>query len=76
MDLDVNIRYKEYDPWTVFNRGWDMLNNNEPYWRVYATNDPKEMLVKAGFSEDSIWEGKFYQADRSLKWFIVTARKT
>ena len=73
--LDVNLRFDEYDPWMQFYRGWDQINNNEPYWRVYAENKPAEMLRKAGFPDESVWQGKFQQLDKSLHWFISTARK-
>ncbi|MBT5239362.1 MAG: class I SAM-dependent methyltransferase [Rhodospirillaceae bacterium] len=75
MHMDVNIRYDEYSPWMQFHRGWDQVNNNEPFWRVYATNNPSEMLRDAGFPEESVWQGKFQQLDNSLRWFIATARK-
>ncbi len=75
MHLDINIRFNEYDPWMKFHRGWDQTNNNEPYWRVYATNNPAEMLCATGFPEDTVWQGKFQQLDKSLRWFIATARK-
>ncbi len=75
MHMDVNIRYDEYSPWMQFHRGWDQINNNEPFWRVYATNNPSEMLREAGFPEDSIWQGKFQQLDKSLHWFIATAQR-
>lgn len=75
MHMDVNLRFDEYSPWMQFHRGWDQIQNNEPYWRTYATNNPSEMLKDAGFPEDSIWQGKFQQLDKSLKWFISTARK-
>jgi len=75
MHLDVNIRYDEYSPWMQFHRGWDQINNNEPYWRIYATNKPSEMLIDAGFAPDDVWEGKFQQLDKSLHWFIAVARK-
>jgi SAM-dependent methyltransferase len=73
--LDVNIRYAEYDAWYKFYRGWDERNNNEPYWTVYATNDPGRMLREAGFPSDAVWVGKFRQLDDSLAWFIAAARK-
>ena len=75
MHMDVNLRFDEYDPWMKFHRGWDQINNNEPYWRVYATNKPAELLRKAGFPEETCWQGKFQQLDKSIHWFISTARK-
>jgi ubiquinone/menaquinone biosynthesis C-methylase UbiE len=75
MHMDVNIRFDEYSPWMQFHRGWDQINNNEPYWRVYATNNPSDMMREAGFPEESVWQGKFRQLDKSIQWFISTARK-
>jgi SAM-dependent methyltransferase len=73
--LDVNIRYAEYDAWYKFYRGWDQIHNNEPYWSVYATNDPGKMLRDGGFPDDAVWVGKFRQLDNSLTWFMAAARK-
>ena len=73
--LDVNIRYAELDAWMQFHRGWDQVNNNEPFWSSYATNKPTEMLVSAGFPDDSVWEEKVQQLDGSLHWFIAAAQK-
>lgn len=58
-----------------FHRGWDQVNNNEPFWSSYATNKPTEMLVSAGFPDDSVWEEKVQQLDGSLHWFIAAAQK-
>ena len=76
MHMDVNIRFDEYDSWLQFHRGWDQINNNEPYWQIYATNNPAELMREAGFPADAIWQGKFQQLDKSLHWFISTARKS
>jgi hypothetical protein len=73
--LDVNIRFDEYDAWYKFYRGWDQINNNEPYWSVYATNDCGQMLRDAGFPPENVWVGKFRQLDNSLHWHIAAARK-
>jgi len=73
--MDVPLRFKEYDAWTQFNRVWDQVHNNEPYWTIYAYNNPTAMLVDAGFPADMVWEGRFLQLDKSVNWFLATARK-
>lgn len=72
---DVPLRFDELDAFGQFDNSWDRDNNNEPYWVTYATNDPRQMFLDAGFSEDTIWVGKFAQLDGSMRWFISTARK-
>jgi SAM-dependent methyltransferase len=72
---DVPLRYAEHDAYGQFEFGWDLKNNNEPYWEAYATNDPLQMLLDAGFPRESIWVGKFQQRDKTVSWFISCARK-
>ena len=71
---DVPLRFDELDTFGQFDNSWDRENNGEPFWTVYATNDPRQMFLDAGFSEDSIWVGKFAQLDQTMRWFISTAR--
>jgi ubiquinone/menaquinone biosynthesis C-methylase UbiE len=72
---DVPLRYAELDEFMRFERGWDLKNNNEPFWEAYATNDPQEMLLAAGFPAESIHVGFFEQIDGSMRWFLASARK-
>lgn len=72
---DVWLRFEEFDTFEQFDNSWDMENNNEPYWTVYATNNPCQMFLDAGFNNDSIWVGKFSQLDNTADWFISAARK-
>ncbi|MCC5861270.1 MAG: methyltransferase domain-containing protein [Gammaproteobacteria bacterium] len=72
---DVPLRYAELDEFTRFERGWDLRNNNEPFWEAYATNDPQRMLAEAGFPEAEISVGYFEQLDGSMRWFLAAARK-
>lgn len=72
---DVPLRYEELDEFMRFERGWDLKNNNEPFWEAYATNDPAQMLRDAGFPEAEIHVGYLDQSDGSMKWFIAAARK-
>ena len=72
---DVPLRFDELNTFEQFDNSWDLENNGEPYWTVYATNDPHKMFLEAGFPEDSIWVGKFAQLDNTVRWFVSTARK-
>ena len=72
---DVPLRYAEKDAFGRFESGWDLKNNNEPYWEAYATNDPLQMFLDAGFPRDAIWTGKFEQLDKTVAWFVSCARK-
>lgn len=72
---DVPLRFDELDAFGQFDNSWDRENNGEPYWTVYATNDPHQMFLDAGFSEASIWVGKYAQLDQTMRWFISAARK-
>jgi SAM-dependent methyltransferase len=72
---DVPLRYAELDEFSRFERGWDLKNNNEPFWEAYATNEPREMLAAAGFPPDAIEVDYVNQADGSMRWFVASARK-
>jgi len=72
---DVPLRYSERDAFGQFEGSWDLRNNNEPYWEVYATNDPQRMFEEAGFEVSSIWVGKYAQLDKSISWFVCCAQK-
>ena len=73
---DVPLRFNELDSYQQFERGWDQKHNNEPYWITYATNNPQEMFINAGFEKKNIWLGKFEQLDKTIKWFISCAIKS
>lgn len=72
---DVPLRFDELDTFGQFDNSWDRENNGEPYWTVYATNDPRQMYLDAGFPNDSIWVGKYAQLDNTVRWFVSAARK-
>jgi ubiquinone/menaquinone biosynthesis C-methylase UbiE len=72
---DVPLRYSECDTFTQFEYGWDLKNNNEPFWQAYATNDCESMLIEAGFPQDAITVGYIAQADRGFRWYAAVARK-
>ena len=72
---DVPLRYKDLDDFLRFDRGWDLKNNNEPFWEAYATNDPEALLTAAGFGSNPIFVGMVPQVDGSVSWFVAAARK-
>ena len=72
---DVPLRSDQLDDYTQFDYGWDHDYNAEPFWVVYATNDPRAMLVDAGFADDDVYVGFVAQSDKSMRWYVATARK-
>ncbi len=72
---DVPLRFDELDTFGQFDNSWDREHNGEPFWTVYATNNPHQMFLDAGFAESNIWVGKFAQLDNTVRWFISIARK-
>lgn len=72
---DVPLRFSELDTYTEWEYSWDQQNNNEPYWGTYASNDPKQMFINAGFPEENVWFGKFEQLDKTVSWFVSAAQK-
>jgi hypothetical protein len=39
-----------------FIRDWDAFNNNEPFWSAMHAIDLNEVMVKAGFQKDKLFE--------------------
>lgn len=72
---DVPLRFSELDTYTEWEYSWDQQHNNEPYWSTYASNDPKQMFIDAGFPEENVWFGKFEQLDKTVSWFVSAAQK-
>jgi ubiquinone/menaquinone biosynthesis C-methylase UbiE len=72
---DVPLRFDQLDDYLQFDYSWDHDYNGEPFWLVYANNDPRAMLLDAGFATDSIYVGFAEQSDHSFRWFVATARK-
>ncbi len=72
---DVPLRFESLDAFDRFERSWDLHNNNEPFWEAYATNDPRRMLVDAGFAPDDVFVDMVPQLDGSIAWFVAAARK-
>lgn len=72
---DVPLRYEELDEYLRFDYGWDLKNNNEPFWEVYATNDCPTLLAQAGFDPKRSFVGKVPQIDGTISWFVASAQK-
>jgi SAM-dependent methyltransferase len=72
---DVPLKYADLDVYTQFDYGWDQDNNNEPFWRDYATADGRQMMVAAGFPPESVWEGRVAQLDGTIAWQVVCAQQ-
>lgn len=72
---DVPLRFSELDTYTEWEYSWDQQHNNEPYWSTYASNDPKQMFIDAGFPEENVWFGKYQQLDKTVSWFVSAAQK-
>jgi len=70
---DVPLRFQGLSEFRKFEMSWDTLNNNEPYWEVYANADLQPELRAAGFAEDCIHVGSLPAAQGSLPWFVACA---
>jgi SAM-dependent methyltransferase len=47
---------KDLDPYTNFFWDWDTLNNNEPAYTAFRSQNPTALCVEAGFSKDRCFE--------------------
>ena len=72
---DVPLRYEELDEFWRFERGWDLKNNNEPFWEAYATNDCRQLLQDAGFAAEDIAIDRVAQKDSPIAWYVASAVK-
>ncbi|MBU3671633.1 MAG: class I SAM-dependent methyltransferase [Sinobacteraceae bacterium] len=70
---DVPLRFQGLSEFRKFEMSWDTLNNNEPYWEVYANADLQPELRAAGFAADCIHVGSLPAAQGSLPWFVACA---
>jgi SAM-dependent methyltransferase len=70
---DVPLGFQGLSEFRKFDMSWDTLNNNEPYWEVYANADLQPELRAAGFAEDCIHVGSLPAAQGSLPWFVACA---
>jgi ubiquinone/menaquinone biosynthesis C-methylase UbiE len=53
MELPPNDALEPYDQ---FYLDWDCYYNNEPFYRTFRDQNPKALLVKAGFAEDDYFQ--------------------
>ena len=54
MELPPNDRMAAYDQ---FYLDWDSYYNNEPFYKDFRDQNPRELTVSAGFSADAYFEG-------------------
>ena len=72
---DLRLRFDQFPLFEQFDFRWDQLHNNEPYLVTYATNNPDDLFLQAGFPKENIWSGLVDQPDGSMKWFVPVAQK-
>jgi SAM-dependent methyltransferase len=72
---DVPLRFAELSEFRRWERSWDTLNNNEPFWEVYGNADLRADMIAAGIPESALHVGSLPQAPGSLPWFVAAARK-
>jgi SAM-dependent methyltransferase len=72
---DVPLRFASLNEFQRFDFSWDTLNNNEPYWEVYATADLAADMQAAGIPADRTHVGSLPKREGSLPWFVATAWK-
>lgn len=70
---DIPLRYQGLSEFRKFEMSWDTLNNNEPYWEVYANADLEPELLAAGFPRDCIHVGSLPAREGTLPWFVACA---
>lgn len=72
---DVPLRFAGLSEFQKFEMSWDTLNNNEPFWEVYANADLSADMRDAGIPEDRTLVGSLPAAQGSLPWFIAACSK-
>jgi ubiquinone/menaquinone biosynthesis C-methylase UbiE len=73
---DVPLRFEGLSDFKRFDLGWDLKNNNEPFWEAYATNDCQAMLEAAGFRASQISIDNVPLPDSPMAWYVASALKT
>ena len=68
---DVPLTFRGKSEFEKFHLGWDTLNNNEPFWEVYATADLVADMKAAGFPAENTWVGNLPATPGSLPWFVA-----
>ena len=72
---DVPLRYAGLSAFEKWDHGWDRDHNNEPFWLEFAAADVKAALQGAGFAVGEAFELILDQADGSMRWYLVGARR-
>ncbi|MDW8258524.1 MAG: class I SAM-dependent methyltransferase [Gammaproteobacteria bacterium] len=72
---DIPLRFAELTEFQRFDYSWDTLNNNEPYWEVFANADLAADLRAAGIPAEQSHIGHLPRAAGSLPWFVVAIWK-
>lgn len=72
---DVPLRFAGLSEFQKFEMSWDTLNNNEPFWEVYANADLAADMRAAGIPEDRMMIGSLPAAQGSLPWFVAACSK-
>ena len=68
---DVPLSFRGKTEAEKFLLGWDTLNNNAPFWEVYATADLVADMKDAGFPPENTWVGNLPATPGSLPWFVA-----
>ncbi len=72
---DVPLRFAGLSEFQKFEMSWDTLNNNEPFWEVYANADLAADMRDAGIPADRTLIGSLPAAQGSLPWFVAACSK-
>lgn len=72
---DVPLQFKGLSEFQKFELSWDTLNNNEPYWEVYASADLAADARGAGIPDAQVHVGNLPAATQSLPWFVTVITK-
>jgi ubiquinone/menaquinone biosynthesis C-methylase UbiE len=72
---DVPLRFAGLSEFQKFDFSWDTLNNNEPFWEVYANADLARDMQHAGIPTDHTHVGSLPKTEGSLPWFVAAAWK-
>jgi ubiquinone/menaquinone biosynthesis C-methylase UbiE len=72
---DVPLRFHGLDEFQKFEMSWDTLNNNEPFWEVYANADLAKDMAGVGIPAAQTHVGSLPQVQGSLPWFVACCWK-
>lgn len=72
---DVPLRFAGLSEFDRFELSWDTLNNNEPYWEVYANADLARDLEAAGVPRDRSHVGHLPARQGTLPWYVAAFSK-